>query len=76
MNLYRLVLFVSTEFIACTRETMTLLYETENKWARIGEYNKVWDCLRHHFFYLFFFPPTTGLKTENNMALVFRVQPA
>ena len=55
MNLYRLVQFKSTEFITCTRETMTLLYETENKWTRIGEYNKVWHCFRHHISSLLFF---------------------
>ena len=55
MNLYRLVVFVTTEFIACKQEIVTLLYETENKWTRIGEYNKTWDCIRHLIFYLFFF---------------------
>ena len=55
MNLYRLVQFKSTEFITCTRETMTLLYETENKWTRIGEYNKVWHCFRHHISSLLLF---------------------
>ena len=49
---YRLVLLVSNEFIACTQETRTLSCETENKWTRIGEYNKVWDCFRHCVFFL------------------------
>ena len=39
--IYILVVFMSTEFIACKREIMTLLYEPENMWTRIGEYNKV-----------------------------------
>ena len=55
MNLHRVVLFVSAEFIAYTRKTMTFLYETENIWTRIGEYNKVWDCIPHHIFSLLFF---------------------
>ena len=38
---YVLVLFVSTESFACTLEAGALLYETENKWTRIGENSKV-----------------------------------
>ena len=59
MNLYRLVLFVSIEFIACTRKTMIFLYETENEWAIIGEFKKVWDCFRRHIssFFIFFHQP-------------------
>ena len=64
MNLYGLVLFVSTEFIACSRETMTLLYETENKWKRIDEYNNVWDCFRYHIFLLFF---STNNRPDNTV---------
>ena len=55
MNLYRSGIFLSTEFIACKRDTMTFLYETENKRTRMGEYDKVWDCFRHYIFSLLFF---------------------
>ena len=63
MNLYRSVLFASTEFIECTRETMTFLYETENKRTRVEEYNKVWDCFQYHIFSLVFF--STNHRLEN-----------
>ena len=66
MERHILVLFVSTEYIACTREADPLIYETGNKRTRIGEYNKVWGCFRYHIFF-FFCPPTTRLKTQKNM---------
>ena len=52
INLYRLVLFVSIELIACARETKTLLYETENKWTRICEYNKLLSLFSAPYFFL------------------------
>ena len=65
MKFYRLVVFLSTEFIACKRETMTLLHEIENKRTRIGDYKKVCDCFRHHIVSLLFF--STSHRPENTV---------
>ena len=57
------MLFVSTEFIAKTRDAGTFLYETENKRTITGVYNKVCDCFRHHIFFFvsaYYRPENTG----------------
>ena len=70
---YKLVFLVSTEFIACKQETRTLFYETENKWTRIGEYNKVLNCFRHQNFSSLFFSTTHRPENMKNILFVARV---
>ena len=65
MNLYTLVVFLSTQFIACKRETMTLLYGTENKRTGKGEYKKLWVCFRNHIFSSLFF--STNHRPKNTV---------
>ena len=48
---YILVLFVCTEFNAYARVERTFIYETANKRAIFGDYNKVCDYFRHHIFF-------------------------
>ena len=76
MMSYILVIFLSTEFIACTREENHCYLKLKTSGQELVGRIKFGVVFGIIFFLYYFFQPTTGLKTRYNTALVFRLDPA
>ena len=71
-----LVLFVSTEFNAGTRDAGTLINETAKKRKKLVNRIMFGIVFAITFSLYYFFPPTAGLQIPTNTILVFRTNAA